>query len=79
MAVESQHLLIALDNAADCFLSVDLSSAGGTRKSRAGKSRRHAPQPQPTSRVAHELVHVANAGVPKAVALAPRLVFVKAG
>jgi hypothetical protein len=79
ITVEPQHQFIALDNAADCFLSADLSSTGGIRKPRARKSRRHAPQPQPASRVAHELVHVANAGIPKAVALAPRLVFVKAG
>ena len=79
ITVEPQHQFIALDNAADCFLSADFSSTGGIRKSRTGKSRCHAPQPQPASRVAHELVNVANASVPRAVAPAPRLVFVKAG
>ena len=79
MPVERQHPLVALDNTAACILAADFPAVGGTRKSRTGKSRRHAPQPQPTSRVAHELVHVANAGIPKTVALAPRLVFVKTG
>ena len=79
LAVESQHQLIALDNAADCFLPADFSAVGSVREPGAGKSRRHVPQPQSTSRVAHELVHVANAGVPKAVTRAPRLFFVKAG
>ena len=79
LAVESQHQLIALDNAADCFIPADFPAVGGAHKPGTGTSRRHAPQPQSTTRVAHELVHVSNAGVPEAVALAPRLVFVKAG
>ncbi len=74
-----QHTLIALDNAAACFLAADLSAASGVRELQAGKAGRHAPLPHPTSGTAFNLLHVANVGVSEAVALAPGLVFIKAG
>jgi hypothetical protein len=77
--VVGQHALIALDNAAACILAANFSAASGVREPRARKAGRHAPLPHPTSGVALDLVHVANMGVPEAVALAPRLVFIKAG
>ena len=79
LTIEPQHALIALDNAAACFLAADFSAASGVREPRAGKAGRHAPLPHPTSGVDLNLVHVASAGVLEAVALAPRLVFIKAG
>jgi hypothetical protein len=67
LTIEHQHPLIALDNAAACILAADLSAADDAEEPGAEEGGCHAPLPQATPGTALDLLHVADARVPKAV------------
>ena len=79
LAVEGQHPLIALGNAAARLLAANLSAAGDAWEPWTRKGGCHGPQPHPTSRAALDLVNGPDVRIPEAVAPPTGLVFIKAG
>ncbi len=68
-AIEPHHPLIALDNAAACFLTADLPAVGDTGKPWAWKGGCRTASPPTTPKAALNLAHVSDVGVREAVAV----------